>query len=385
MSIFLELNLQDVVSIIRGKKGTPVHLKLMRDNPNGTKKIFTVRLIRSTIDLKEEEARVFHQTKNNQNISIIKVPSFYGSGSFGRKSVSRDVRKILQNSKVQRADAVILDLSNNRGGSLDEAITLTGFFFSKGNVVKQSEKRSGTHHIFKDRDSSILYRGPIVVLVNRLSASASEIVSGTLQDYKRALIVGGDHTFGKGSVQSVEHLPFKLGAIKATVGLYFIPNGSSTQNQGVVSDIPLPSIFNIDDIGEKTLDYALPKKRIKDFRSSKKEIFAKNPTDAWQPITYGLIKKLKKSSKKRVAKNAKFKKIVKRLTKIKKKKKKAVSVLEILNEKSADVDLKKEREKLLSSSKAKKKKNYLERADVEEALHIAMDLARFQKRNSAKK
>ena len=209
------------------------------------------------MNLKEEEASIsFHDVKikaKAYKVALLKVPSFYGSSASG-KSVTRDVKKLLSSAKKKKVSALVLDLSNNRGGSLDEAVDLSGLFFAKGNVVKQSSKISHKKkrtETFKDRDKRIFYKGPLVVLVNRLSASASEIVSGTLQDYNRAVIVGGDHTFGKGSVQAIEILK-KLGALKTTVGLYFIPSGKSTQKEGVSSDISFPSIFNVDELGEKT-------------------------------------------------------------------------------------------------------------------------------------
>ena len=260
----------------------------MRNLENNKKKLFTVRLIRSTINLEEEAAAFFlkkiKKNKQTQNIAILKVPSFYGSGRFGQKSVSRDVKKILRKKEVQQADALVLDLSNNRGGSLDEAVTLSGFFFSKGNVVKQSERTSKYLNLLSDRDSDILYKGPLVVLVNRLSASASEIVSGTLKDYDRAVITGGNYTFGKGSVQSVEYLPLKLGAIKTTVGLYFIPSGNSTQNTGVTSHIPLPSVLNLEELGENSLDYALPAKKISPFKSPSTDLFLKTQEKTGNPL-----------------------------------------------------------------------------------------------------
>ena len=316
------VELQDVVSMIRGPKGTSVYLKLMRETEKGKKQFVNVRLIRDVINIQEEAAAIsFIKRKNNQrfkNIAILKIPSFYGSGRFGMRSVSRDVKKLLKLPKTRKADAVVLDLSNNRGGSLDEAVTLSGFFFAKGNVVKQAERKVQHPNLLSDRDASVLYGGPLVVLVNRLSASASEIVSGTLKSYGRAVIVGGDHTFGKGSVQSVDYLPHKLGAIKTTVGLYFIPNGHSTQNDGVSSDISFPSVLNVEEFGEKSLDYALPKKIISPFKSPAKDLFSNNPKENWNPITPHTISELKKLSQKRIEKSKKFKKIKQKLTRLQK-------------------------------------------------------------------
>ena len=373
--------IEDVVSIIRGPRGTSVYLKISRKLKEGGNKVFTVRLIRDRVDLKEEEASIsYHDIKSKTGtykIGLIKVPSFYGSRVFG-KSVSKDVRKLLQEAKAKKISALVLDLSYNRGGSLDEAVSLSGLFFSKGNVVKQSERKNNHTYTFKDRDERVFYSAPLIVLVNRLSASASEIVSGTLQDYKRAVIVGGDHTFGKGSVQSVVMLKPKLGALKTTVGLYFIPSGKSTQKTGVFSDIAFPSVFNIDELGEKNLDYVLPSKTIKSFKSEPQDIFLASKNN-WMPVDNRIIEKLKRASKKRIVKNEKFKKIKKDFKEIqeKTKNKKKISVAEVLENKEKE---KKPEEELLESNidEEKDKKKYFQRADIQEALNIAKDLAVLQ-------
>ena len=387
MTELFGLDLRDVVSMIRGKKRTPVYLKILREEKDKKKKVFTVKLIRSTINLREEEVAVHYvnrtNVKNEKNqIAVIKVPSFYGSGTLMQKSVTRDVKNILKHPKTKRSDAIVLDLSNNRGGSLDEAVNLTGLFFSKGNVVKQSEKylKAKNYPTLSDTDERIFYTGNLVILVNRLSASASEIVSGTLKVYNRALIVGGDHTFGKGSVQSVEYLRYQQGAIKTTVGLYFIPNGHSTQKYGVYSDIELPSIFDIDEFGEKLLDYTLPHQKISSFKSNLPEIFSSHSDLRWNRVTPQIISKLKKLSNKRVSKNKKFKEIKKELAKLKKRKDKhSIKISEILNKKKED---KEDEEDDTNLSKKEKDKKYIARADIEEAILIALDFSFIQKQNN---
>ena len=373
--------IEDVVTIIRGPKGTAVFLKISRKEKNGKNTISVVKLIRSRVDLKEEGASIsYHDFKANggtYKVGLLKVPSFYGSRFFG-KSVTRDVKRLLAEAKKQNISSLVLDLSSNRGGSLDEAVDLSGLFFSEGNVVKQSEKNNPKPQIFRDNDERIFYNGPLVVLVNRLSASASEIVSGTLQDYNRAIIVGSDHTYGKGSVQSVEPLFSKqLGALKTTVGLYFIPSGKSTQKEGVRSDIVLPGIFDIDEVGEKNLTYALPSKKIKNFKSSSKEIFSKGQ-DNWKPINNKIIEQLKKSSQQRISKNEKFQKIKKYMEKIQKKAKnqKIITIAEILEDKEKDEEKIKEEE---LSQTEKNKKRYFARPDIQEALNISKELAFIQK------
>ena len=395
VNIFGE-SIEDVVSIIRGKKGTPVYLKILRETESKKKTVFTVKLIRDKVNLESEAASIYYIDKEagsgakgkkagkpasakTQKVAVIKAPSFYGSGGYG-KSISRDVKKLLREAKREKASAVVLDFSYNRGGSLEEAVFLSGLFFARGNVVKQSEKgkKEIPYLLLADRDKRIAYEGPLVVLVNRLSASASEIVSGTLQNYRRAVIVGGDHTFGKGSVQSVDHL-HKLGALKTTVGLYFIPSGQSTQKKGVSSDIVFPSVYALDELGEKELEYALPSERIADFRSPPEEIFSDNPENNWLPVDGDIIKQLRQSSKKRVADSEKFKKIIERLKKIKEKtlKKKSMTIAEILDERGDEgEEEKKEREEsedLYNPDKIKKR--YLARPDVQEAAAVAADLA----------
>ena len=375
-------SIEDVVSIIRGKKGTPVYLKISRKQEKGKEnKIFTVKLIRSQIELKERAASIsYHKLKSGSRfykMGLIQVPSFYGSHFLG-KSVTRDVKKLLLEANEKKVDSLVLDLSYNRGGSLDEAVSMSGLFFSKGNVVKQSERDSlkkFKSHVFTDRDDRIFYNKPLVVLVNRLSASASEIVSGALQDYKRAVIVGGDHTFGKGSVQSVQPIG-NLGALRTTIGLYFIPSGRSTQKKGVQSDISLPSVFNTDTIGEKTLENALPYQSISNFKSSVREIFHKNPTNNWKPINTQMIEQLRLASSKRVKENEKFKKIKKRLSEIKEKEKnqKVISVAEILEDKEHKT--KEDEEERIAEMEDKQK--YYERPDIQEVLKIARDLVVLQ-------
>ena len=369
--------IEDVVSIIRGPRGTSVYLKISRVEKNGKNKIFVVRLIRDRVELKEEAAGIsYHTVKGKKGIKyklgLIKVPSFYGSGIFS-KSVSHDVKKLLLEAKRQKIQALVLDLSNNRGGSLEEAVDLSGLFFSRGNVVKQSERKNKKTYIFRDRDQRVFYSGPLVVLVNRLSASASEIVAGTLQDYQRAVVVGGDHTFGKGSVQSVEVLPGKLGALKTTVGLYFIPSGRSTQKKGIISDIAFPSIFNIDKINEKSLDFVLPSKKIQSFISSPKDIFAKKGKN-WKPVNKRIIKHLTQKSKKRIEKNKDFIEIKKDLAEFQKKRKnqKKISIAEVLEGGGAEDEKE-------PSDELEDKNKYFSRPDIQEALNIAKDLFLAQK------
>ena len=371
INIFGE-RIEDVVSIIRGPKGTAVYLKILRKQKKEPNKTFTVKLIRSYIELKEERASLsYHDIKDGKKtykVALVQVPSFYGSSFFG-KSVTRDVKKLLSDAHKEKVDSLVLDLSYNRGGSLEEAVHLSGLFFSTGNVVKQSERNRQNNfksYIFKDKDARISYSKPLVILVNRFSASASEIVSGALQDYKRAVIVGGDHTFGKGSVQSVQSIG-DLGALRTTIGLYFIPSGRSTQNTGVTSDISFPSIFNIDAIGEKNLEDALPSKSIANFKSKPREIFSKTKEMNWQVVSSQTIAQLKKSSIKRIKQNKDFQKLQKKMQELqaKAKKQKTITIAEVLeDENNNNIKSKSETEDPLIDTAETDKKNYFERPDI---------------------
>jgi carboxyl-terminal processing protease len=175
----------------------------------------------------------------------------------------------VESLKKQNVDAIVVDLRSNGGGSLDESIDIAGLFFDKGPVVQIKDMR-GSVYVQKDEDVRTLYGGPLVVLINRQSASASEIFAGAIQDYKRGLIVGGQHTFGKGTVQNLNDIDEKLGAVKVTISKFFRPSGASTQLKGVESDVVLPDLFDEYEIGEKHYDYALPWEKIppSDFKAT---------------------------------------------------------------------------------------------------------------------
>ena len=384
-----DMDLRDVVSMIRGRKGTPVYLKVMRTSKKKDKKIFTVRLIRDRVNLEDQAADIFYFQKElagkKYKVALLHIPSFYGDGKRGGRSVARDVRRLLAEAKRKKVSGLVLDLSNNGGGALTEAVQVAGLFFAKGSVVRQLVKtKNGDRYLtLSDMDERIEYSGPLVVLVNRISASASEIVSGTLKSYKRAVIAGGDHTFGKGSIQSVERLRMGLGSIRVTVGLFFIPNGFSTQLNGVVSDIKFPSIFSNNDIGEKTLDYVLPGKKIPDFIS--RSAYGKGDgVNKWTPVTDRLIAFLKANSLKRIKKDKKFQEIKSDILEMKRKEHKGymTTIAEIFDQ--ANKGDKKEEESKKQDAKddeteenleAMIKKRYLKRPDIQEALNIAADQA----------
>jgi carboxyl-terminal processing protease len=276
----VDMNLNKAVQLIRGPKGTEVKLTII---PAGADERKTISLIRDEIKLEDQEAKAKLIESTNAlgasvRIGVIDLPSFYASfdpsnnrAKAEPRSTTADVSLLLKKLKEQNVSGVILDLRRNGGGSLEEAIRLTGLFIKEGPVV-QVRDFDGTIQEDDDTDSSVLYDGPLVVLTSRFSASASEIVAGALQDYGRALVVGDSSTHGKGTVQSVQTLKEPLqrlgfsnrnytndpGALKLTIKKFYRASGASTQKQGVIPDIVLPSVFSESkEIGESALDNPL--------------------------------------------------------------------------------------------------------------------------------
>jgi carboxyl-terminal processing protease len=391
----IEMELRDVVKLIRGPKGSEVRLKILRKSAKDPQR-FEITLVRDKIKLEDEAAAITYMDREvggqKLKIGLLNLPSFYADNRKNGPSAAGDMKKILAEAVKNKTDAIVLDLSSNGGGSLRDAVDIAGLFFGTGNVVKQSQRENSeveqqiNYETLRDTDSTVDWNGPLVVLTSRVSASASEIVSGTLQDYKRAVVVGGDHTFGKGSVQSVEYLPLGLGAIKTTVGMFFTPGGESTQHRGVSADIVFPSTFAYDDLGEKTLDYSLPPKKIKDFLSP--TAYVTEGKGAWHQVSAPMIKKLTDKSKARVAASAEFKKVLADVDKIKKRGKMIIvgDLVKDKEEKDKEKDPSKKKDpsaepgddeddETATLSREERKKKYLERADVLEAVNVAADLA----------
>lgn len=373
MENVIDMDLKDVVKKIRGKKGTKVRLTILRKEGDG-KKRFDVSLLRDKVNLDDEAAQIHFIQKDigagkKSKVAVINFPSFYADSRRGGRSSAQDLKKIIKEARDQKADGIVLDLSNNGGGSLEDAVKIAGLFFRAGNVVKQSSRNEEqAEQTLADEDKAVDWSGPLVVLTSRISASASEIVAGTLKDYKRAVIVGGDHTFGKGSVQSVMPIPANLGAIKVTVGMFFVPGGQSTQHQGVDADVVLPGPYSTDDIGEKSLDYSLPPKKIPAFLS--KEAYVKDGEGVWSEVKSEWIKLLKDKSVARVEKSEDFKKVIEEVKKAKDRGK-TIKVSEVLKDKNEKEKKDKAKKKL---SKDDKTKDYLKRAEIQEATNILMDL-----------
>ena len=376
MESVVDMELRDVVRRIRGPKGSKVRLTLMRKTQNGTDRQ-TITLTRDKIKLEEDAVQVSYVDRDvngeKKKLAIMNLPSFYADNRRGGRSSASDMKTLLKQVRDAKADGLVLDLSNNGGGSLEDAVKIAGLFFKTGNVVKQSARDPMQGEItLDDEDETVDWDGPMVVLTSRISASASEIVAGTLKDYERAVIVGGDHTFGKGSVQTVVDLPAGLGALKVTVGMFFTPGGFSTQHRGVNADITLPGPFSTDDIGEKSLDYSLPPKKIKSFISP--AAFVTSGAGAWKKVPTDAIPGLKSKSAVRVAKNDDFKKIKEEAKKMAGKDKsiKLSDALKETKEKKEESDAKK------NLSTEEKVAEYLKRADVQEAANVLADLIAVQ-------
>ena len=274
----LDWRIDDVVSLIRGKKGTVVRLEIISaDATNNKSKI--IEITRDKIVLEDQSAKgVIKQVSKNGKINkvgIISLPTFYidfagmQKGDPNYKSTTRDVKKLLkQLTQDSGATSIIIDLRNNGGGSLQEAVELTGLFIKNGPVV-QVKDAMGNIDSESDKDDKIFWDGPMAVLVNRFSASASEIFAAAIQDYKRGLILG-EKTYGKGTVQNMLDLNQflmldgkKLGQMKVTIAKFYRISGGSTQHKGVIPDIEFPSIFASKEYGEEASEYALPYDEIK--------------------------------------------------------------------------------------------------------------------------
>ncbi len=321
----IDMDLRDVVKMIRGKKGTQVTLTILRHTERTYR--FNVTITRDKVDIKEQEARITYETRTvggkQYRFGVIDLPSFYGDEK-ENKSCYKDVKNLLAEARRQHVDGIVLDLSRNGRGLLGEAVRIAGLFLGKGGIVATkdhseqvtilvngsaaSRKENNKRKVitFPEEDPRTVYTGPLVVLTSRLSASASEIVAGALKDYHRAVIVGSDHTFGKGSVQALTPLPRDLGGMKVTTALYFLPGGKSTQKMGVEADVRLPIFFILEDIGETALEYPLPAQTITPFIG-----VPGNAAPLWKPMEQSMLAELATRSQARIAKDAKFAEIIK--------------------------------------------------------------------------
>jgi carboxyl-terminal processing protease len=259
--------IDDVVQLIRGKKGTTVRLELLRaGEPLGAPTV-TIAIVRDKIKLEDQSAKsdtlqIMHQGRKLV-FGVINIPVFYSdyearrNGDGDYKSTTRDVRRLVEELKLMDVDGIIIDLRHNGGGFLNEAVDLTGLFIESGPVVQVRDSQ-GRVNVERDRDPSKIYDGPLAVVIDRLSASASEIFAAAIQDYERGIIIGSQ-SFGKGTVQNaidlnrfVRNTDSKLGELKLTVAKFYRIDGGSTQHSGVIPDITFPSRYTFMDIGESS-------------------------------------------------------------------------------------------------------------------------------------
>lgn len=256
--------IDEVVQLIRGAKGTTVRLQVLPAGSTDTANSKEVSLVRNTVALEDQAAtkKIIDIKRDGvvRRIGVIKLPTFYAdfqgmqAGDPNYRSTTRDVHRLLTELKQERIQGIILDLRNNGGGSLSEVNDLIGEFISTGPTVQVRDAR-GKVEVLGDGNPEVAYSGPLVVMTNRLSASASEIFAGAIQDYGRGLVVGGT-TFGKGTVQSLRELG--SGQLKITEAKFYRISGASTQNKGVVPDIVFPELSMASEIGESVLPRALP-------------------------------------------------------------------------------------------------------------------------------
>lgn len=380
MTDVVDMRLSDVVDMIRGKRDTIVRLKVLPAG-GGEQKVYNIT--RARIELKDSEARaeiIEAGAKTNGQpfkIGFIDLPSFYMDMEGARKrlpdykSTTRDVKKILENFQAKGVDAVVLDLRKNGGGSLTEAINLTGLFIDEGPIVQVKDADNNVQH-YDDLERGTAWDGPLVVLTSKFSASASEIFAGAIQDYNRGLIVGDHTTHGKGTVQSLldlsrqlfRGLAPKLGALKLTMQQFYRPNGDSTQNRGVVADVELPSITTHLDVAESDLDYAMK--------------FDKVPAAKYERVKDAppaLVDQIRRRSLERQANSTDFQKVDKDIARyLTQKKRKTVSLNEAkFMADRAELDARKEEEKkfeeLNQSSTEVVKKDYY----FHEVMNVTLD------------
>jgi carboxyl-terminal processing protease len=274
----MNTDVEHAVNLIRGPKGSNLKLIVLRKTNFGNEKL-NISLTRDEIDLKEDEVKSDVFQTNIAKIGILKIPTFYTDLKcktklfYQCKGVSFDVEKNLKKLVQSDIKALVIDLRNNGGGDFPESIKLTGLFIPNGTAVQTLDKNRQIK-ILSIEESGWVYKGPLVVLINKYSASASEVFSGAIQDYQRGIIVGDKSTYGKASVQIVQEIPGTKGrktdgALKITQSKFYRPSGISNQIFGVQSNITIPNTLETFDIGENQLDFALPRDTISPAKSFK--------------------------------------------------------------------------------------------------------------------
>ncbi|WNW01607.1 carboxy terminal-processing peptidase [Tenacibaculum sp. HL-MS23] len=294
------MRLDDAIKFIKGKKGTEVRLTVKKKIDGSIK---TIPIIRDVVELDETFVKSSIVEKDGEKYGVIDLPRFYiDFNDLSRRDAAKDMEKEIERLKSENVKGLIVDLRDNGGGSLKTAIEIGGLFIEKGPIV-QVKYRDEAPLVKNDTDAKIQWNGPLVVMVNEFSASASEIFAAAMQDYKRGVIIGGKQTYGKGTVQNVlpinrfyEKYPSDLGALKMTIQKFYRINGGSTQIEGVYSDISLPTRYSYMKFGERDLDGALPWDKVEQAKYS--------TTNTYSNFADAIYK-----SQQRVLNDEKFKKI----------------------------------------------------------------------------
>jgi carboxyl-terminal processing protease len=340
----------DAVKLIRGKKGTLVRLTVKK--PDG--QIVEIPIMRDVVILEDTFARsaILLHKESRRRFGYIHLPGFYDDFSRERgRNSSDDVKKEIEKLKLKKVDGIILDLRNNTGGALRDAVRMSGLFIPKGPIVQVKDKQAEVRAL-KDYDPEVSYKGPLVVLINRLSASASEILAAALQDYNRAIIVGGAHSYGKGTVQAMVNLdnivsgqhrrePRKrydsYGALTITIQKFYRINGMAIQVRGVTPDIVLPDRTDFLEIGEEHLDFSL-----------KWDVIPPANYEKWGPIP-PVSKELVERSKDRLQKQPGFQQLERYIEKLEQIREVSRQSLKLTDMMKRQEDIKLERDKLEKS------------------------------------
>ncbi len=376
----IEMPLKQVVGLIRGKSGTIVKLGVKKGGAGETE---TFEITRSQVQLEDSAARgkvielAVPGSDQKLKIGYINLPSFYLDMEGARqntadfRSSTRDVRRLLEGFKAQGVDGVVLDLSRNGGGSLTEAISLTGLFIDRGPVV-QVKNSNGSVQDYADDEAGVAWDGPLLVMTSKLSASASEILAGAIKDYRRGIMVGDPTTHGKGTVQTLMDLGREMfrndrtnfGALKVTLQQFYLPDGDSTQLSGVAADVILPSIIAEMDISESDLDYALPHDRVPQVRHQ-----------VYDMVPANLLESLRQRSTGRVGQDSEFLDLLRRRDLyIQQKQEKTISLVEDeFVQRRKNLDAQKEEEKESLQDEENKEVIYRDYYYNKEVLNIAAD------------
>lgn len=376
----IDLELSKAVRLIRGKKGTEVKLTILRKSEKGDSERIAINLIRDEVKVQSAEAKSEVMEVNGKKIGVLRLPTFYTDFVCRTKvnaecrGAAFDVLRELKKLQAKKIDGIVFDLRSNGGGDLGESLRIAGLFIPDGPLLQTVDKKRQVR-VIPDPIPNVAYSGPLVILINKQSASASEIISGAIQDYARGFILGDTHTYGKGTVQGVIDIPGadnkkSNGAIKVTQSKFYRASGESNQERGIESDIVIPDLMDVADISEKRNEHVLPWDSIK-------------PAPLFKPLQdlSALIPKLKAKSEARVSKSKEFADLKTKMEKFKSEKDKMTASLkddkklqaERIQEKSKRD---KEREEALSDEQAVIKKDDLQLNEAANILSDAIELTK---------